>query len=86
MARRTHKFRDHRGRNPLRLHRLWLGRRHHDRDRSFGYGVARSDSLLSAGPDIANLFGTSVVAGLDVRYRTPLTHSDSPLPVTMWIE
>ncbi|NMM91362.1 thioesterase [Rhodococcus sp. SRB_17] len=47
---------------------------------------ARTDSLLSAGPESANLFGTSVVAGIEVRYRTPLTHSDSPLPVTMWIE
>lgn len=46
---------------------------------------ARIDSLLSTGPDIANLLGTSVVAGID-RYRTPLTHSDSPLAVTMWIE
>ncbi|NMM92128.1 thioesterase [Rhodococcus sp. SRB_17] len=47
---------------------------------------ARIDSLLSTGPDIANLLGTSVVAGIEVRYRTPLTHSDSPLAVTMWIE
>ncbi|NMM90132.1 hypothetical protein B2J88_38360 [Rhodococcus sp. SRB_17] len=35
---------------------------------------------------IANLFETSVVAVIEVRYRTPLTHSDSPLSVTMWIE
>ncbi|MDH6284265.1 acyl-CoA thioesterase [Prescottella agglutinans] len=47
---------------------------------------ARIDWLFSAGPEIANLLEASVVAGVELRYRTPLKHSDSPLAVTMWIE
>lgn len=47
---------------------------------------ARIDWLFSAGPEIANLLEVSVIAGVELRYRMPLKHSDSPLAVTMWIE
>ncbi|MET4609646.1 acyl-CoA thioester hydrolase [Rhodococcus sp. PvR044] len=47
---------------------------------------ARIDWLRSVGPEASELLGTSVVAHIDVRYRSPLTHADSPLSVTMWIE
>ncbi|MFE4498476.1 acyl-CoA thioesterase [Rhodococcus sp. NPDC056743] len=47
---------------------------------------ARVDWLYSAGPEITNIFEPSVVAGAELRYRTPLKHSDSPLAITMWIE
>jgi acyl-CoA thioester hydrolase len=47
---------------------------------------ARIDWLLSAGREIADLLESLVVAGVELRYRSPLKHSDSPLAVTMWIE
>ncbi|MFC4602465.1 acyl-CoA thioesterase [Rhodococcus kronopolitis] len=47
---------------------------------------SRIDWLRSVAPDLATMLQQSVVAHLDVRYRTPLTHHDSPLSVTMWLE
>ena len=48
---------------------------------------SRIDWLRGVDPEVAAaMFQNSVVAHLDVRYRTPLTHHDSPLSVTMWLE
>ncbi|MFE3291006.1 acyl-CoA thioesterase [Rhodococcus sp. NPDC059234] len=47
---------------------------------------ARIDWLQAVDPEAAALLQSSVVAHLDVRYRSPLTHSDAPLAVTMWLE
>lgn len=47
---------------------------------------SRIDWLRGVDPEVAAMLQNSVVAHLDVRYRTPLTHHDSPLSVTMWLE
>jgi len=47
---------------------------------------SRIDWLDSVDPDVAALLRSSVVAHLEVRYRTPLTHADTPLQVSMWLE
>lgn len=47
---------------------------------------ARVDWLASVDPDVSAMLRSSVVAHLEVRYRTPLTHADTPLEVSMWLE
>ncbi|MFF0816491.1 acyl-CoA thioesterase [Rhodococcus sp. NPDC003318] len=47
---------------------------------------ARVDWLASVDPDVAAMLRNSVVAHLEVRYRTPLTHADNPLEVSMWLD
>jgi acyl-CoA thioester hydrolase len=46
---------------------------------------ARIDWLTSVDPEVAALLRNSVVAHLEIRYRTPLAHADSPLQVSMWL-
>jgi acyl-CoA thioester hydrolase len=47
---------------------------------------SRIDWLSSTGPDTASMLTSAIVAHLDLRFKSPLKHSDSPLAVTMWIE
>ncbi|MGW0044044.1 acyl-CoA thioesterase [Rhodococcus sp. NPDC003348] len=47
---------------------------------------SRIDWLASVDPEVSALLQNSVVAHLEVRYRTPLTHADTPLQVSMWLE
>lgn len=46
---------------------------------------SRIDWLTSLDPEVAAMLRSSVVAHLEIRYRTPLTHADSPLEMSMWL-
>ncbi|NIL73978.1 thioesterase family protein [Rhodococcus sp. B10] len=47
---------------------------------------ARIEWLLSAGEANESLIKSALIANVNISYKKPLRHSDSPLDITLWFE